>query len=124
MSSILCLTKSVRPRSTVPIKNRKEYFLITSLAHCCCSSIHSAVPSTNLVNSYSLSNCSPCKGVLSISGFSSLMVLCQHGDFTVLLHVSPLTEPLCSSFVTEALFIGIFKSNSGFCTFTSSGANI
>ena len=128
MSSILCLTKLVFPKSRVPIANRKEYFLIISLALCHCSSVHSAVPSTNLVNSYNFSNCSPSKRVLSILGFSS-MVLRRLGASTVLLHASPLTELLRPSFpTTEALFIGIFTSVSvllgGVCTFASSGANI
>ena len=128
MSSILCLTILVQPRSREPIANKKEYSLIRSLASSCCFWVHSAVPSASLNNSYNFSNCSSPRGVLSSSGFSSSMVPCRRGSSTDPLHTPPSMGLLRNSSTIEVPFIRIFVSFSKFLggtfTFTSSGANI
>ena len=128
MSSILCLTILVRPRSREPIANKKEYSLIRFLASCCCFWVHLEVPSASLTNSYNFSNCSSPRGVLSSSGFSSLIVPCRRGSLTDPLHTPPSMGLLCNSSTIEVPFIGIFvffsKFLGGTCAFTSSGANI
>ena len=128
MSSILCLTILFRPRSREFIANKKEYSLIRSLAFCCCSLVHSAVPSASLVISYNFPNCSSPRGVLSSLGVSSSTVLCRRGSSMDPFHTPPSTGLPRDPSIMEVAFIGIFTSFSKFLggtfTFTSSGANI